>query len=156
MTVSRVRRRLLALSGAALAAPALAGGPAPEPPDAALFTDAEAEARLAAALHRLYGARTPAPSAAVRLELPAIAEDGAIVPLGVRCELAGVAGISILCGSNPEPVIARLALHPDAEPGLDTRVKLAQSGAVLVVAECGERGLACSRRRIRVIRGGCA
>lgn len=115
----------------------------------------DAAERLARTVAALYGGRPVLDSDAVQFELPAIAEDGAIVPMAVRCELTGVTGITLLCGVNPVPIIARFSLHPDVLPGIATRIKLASSGEVLAVVETGA-GLFGARRSIRVIHGGCA
>lgn len=98
------------------------------------------------------GAATLSP--VIDIELPALAEDGSTVPLAVRVDLAGVRGLSVLGSRNPVPLIAHFELAPEVLPALQTRIKLAESSDVVVVAETAE-GRLFNRRRIEVARGGC-
>ncbi len=143
----RGRRRCLGLLAAGAAAPALA---VPARPVAGF-----AAGDLGAALRALYGDRTVLDSDAVDIDVVSIAEDGAIVPVRIAVAAVRVRAIALFAERNPAPLIGVFELDPSLEPYLATRVKLGETGDLLVVADTGA-GLLGARRHVRVVIGGCA
>lgn len=105
-------------------------------------------------LKRLYGDRNILATDRIRLKLPRIAENGAVVPITVSTSLVGVTAISILVEKNPVPLAATFRLQPPVEPMVSARIKMATSCAVVAVVEAG--GLLYSNRQnVKVTIGGC-
>ncbi len=64
---------------------------------------------------KALGASAPANSADVQITAPDIAENGAVVPVGVVSALAGVEAIAILIEKNPNPLAASFVLPTGTE-----------------------------------------
>ena len=107
-----------------------------------------------ATLSTLFGERTITPSELIDLQIPAIAENGAVVPITISSELENIERLWILVEKNPTPLAAELVLSGPALPYLTTRIKMAESCAVLVIADSGGQLLA-TQRWVQVMLGGC-
>ena len=86
---------------------------------------------------KALGAGTPANSADVQLTAPDIAENGAVVPVGVVSSLAGVEAIAILIEKNPNPLAASFVLPAGTEATVQTRVKMGQTSDVYALVKVG-------------------
>ncbi len=91
----------------------------------------------------------------ISLKLPRVAENGAIVPLGINSTLSNIKIISILVEKNPVPLSARLHLTPVVEPELSVRLKMAKSCDVIVIAEDTDGQLYRAKKAVKVTVGGC-
>ena len=103
---------------------------------------------------KALGAGTPANSADVQLTAPDIAENGAVVPVGVVSTLAGVEAIAILIEKNPNPLAASFVLPPGTEATVQTRVKMGQTSDVYALVKVGGQFL-MAKKEIKVTLGGC-
>ena len=144
------RRRLLQGAGAmaalGIAGLRAAGAAVPGPTgDFAAMSFADAMAALDAA---------PAPSGLLTLVAPAIAENGAVVPITVASALPGTREIVLLVDRNPQPVAVQFSFLPGAEPFVSTRIRMAASGTV-VAAVLTDHGVYAASRAIEVTVGGC-
>ena len=93
-------------------------------------------------------------SAGVTIVAPDIAENGAVVPVGVIATMKGVESIAILCEKNPHPLAAIYEIPAGTHADVKTRVKMAQTSNVLVLVKAGGR-IHMARKEIKVTRGGC-
>jgi len=93
-------------------------------------------------------------SAAVTIVAPDIAENGAVVPVGVIATMAGVESIAILCEKNPHPLAAIYEIPAGTHADVKTRVKMAQTSDVVVLVKAGGQ-VYFARKEIKVTRGGC-
>jgi sulfur-oxidizing protein SoxY len=107
-----------------------------------------------AVISALYGDSVSQPSGDIEIDVPGLAEDGAVVPLKVNVRVRGVDSIAVIAGKNPIPLIASFTLGPGVIPFLTTRIKLAESSEVIVVARA-EGKLYRASRFVRVVAGGC-
>jgi sulfur-oxidizing protein SoxY len=132
--------------GASLWRPAFAqpkaSVPAPEP-------DALRKA-LAEALHGQDWTQ----SDRISLEVPQMAENGAIVPVTVESHLPDTQSILLFAERNPGPLLARFDFEPGADGWVSLRVKLNESGPMLAIAESRGRFYG-TVRQVRVMVGGC-
>ena len=103
---------------------------------------------------KALGAGTPANSADVQLTAPDIAENGAVVPVGVVSALAGVEAIAILIEKNPNPLAASFVLPAGTEATVQTRVKMGQTSDVYALVKVGGQFL-MAKKEIKVTLGGC-
>lgn len=146
--LSRPRRRLLQGAGA-IATLGLAALPA----RAAIDPNKAFDAKTFAEAIRAIGG-VPQPSAQITLDVPSLAENGAVVPLVVSSALPGTREILIVVDGNPQPVAARFAIPEGTEPFVATRIKLAATGTVYAAVRT-DAGLFAAARAVEVTVGGC-
>lgn len=99
---------------------------------------------------------TPAPesSAAIVIEAPQIAENGAVVPIEVTSNIPGTTSLAVLVDQNPYPLVAKFDFTDDALPFAKINAKMGKTSLVRVVASAGGRNYAATRE-IKVTIGGC-
>ena len=90
----------------------------------------------------------------VMLDVPEIAENGAVVPVSVSSTLEGVTGISILVPGNPSTLAAAYVLPAGTMPSIGCRLKMAKTSDVIAVVEAGGKLYAASKE-VKVTLGGC-
>ncbi|WP_231383605.1 thiosulfate oxidation carrier protein SoxY [Methylobacter luteus] len=90
----------------------------------------------------------------IDIQIPQIAENGAVVPITVTSRLDGVENISILVEKNPVPLAARFDLSPELELSVSTRLKMAETSDVIVIVQAGNN-LYSARQTVKVTIGGC-
>ena len=95
-----------------------------------------------------------ADSADVTIVAPDIAENGAVVPVGVVASMPGVESIAILCEKNPHPLAAIYDIPAGTLADVKTRVKMAGTSNVVVLVKAEGRFHMASKE-IKVTRGGC-
>ena len=93
-------------------------------------------------------------SESVRLQVPHIAENGAIVPISVESQLPNTGRILLFAEQNPGPLIAEFMFEPGADAWVSLRIKLNDSGRVLAIAE-SEGQFHGAQGDVRVMKGGC-
>lgn len=91
----------------------------------------------------------------IAIEAPALAEDGAVVPVTVTARLPGVEVVHLIGEKNPVPLIASFEFGPGMVDGrVSTRIKLAESSRILVLVQASGR-LYANQRFVEVTKGGC-
>jgi sulfur-oxidizing protein SoxY len=91
----------------------------------------------------------------VEIVAPAIAENGAVVPVGVIASMPQrVESIAILCEKNPHPLAAIFEIPEGTFADVKTRVKMAGSANVVAVVKAQGKFYMASKE-IKVTRGGC-
>ena len=86
---------------------------------------------------------------------PPIAENGAVVPVGVKVdERVRVHALALLCEKNPRPLAAHYDLSPQAVPFIRTRIKMRETALVIALVRTDE-GFISAEKLIKVTRGGC-
>jgi len=150
-------RRTLLASSTQLAAVLASAGllPAPAQAQAPAYLSAAFDARTIAEATRALAASAPVESRDVAITGPDIAEDGALVPVGVSTALPGVRRLLILVEKNPAVLAALFELGDAVEPNLSTRITMAQTSNVYAVAMLADGRNFFARREIRVTLGGC-
>lgn len=96
----------------------------------------------------------PTPSALIALEAPALADNGAVVPITVTSALPGTREIMLLVDGNPQPVAARFTIPAGTEAFVATRIRMAGNGTVYAAVRTDD-GLYAAARAIEVTVGGC-
>ena len=107
---------------------------------------------LADALKAVGG--TPASNAQVNLQAPDIAENGAVVPVGVTSNIPNTTEIWLLVEKNPFPLAAGFTIPAGTEPSVQTRVKMGQSSNVIAVVKADGK-LFSATKETKVTLGGC-
>jgi len=115
-----------------------------------------------ATMKRLFGGRPIKDgTAAIKLELPIIAENGALVPVSV--EVASpmtpqsyVKTITIVSDKNRRPMNARFNLTPAmGQAFIATNLRLGETTDVRAIAELSDGTLLMAKREVKVTVGGC-
>ena len=86
---------------------------------------------------------------------PDIAENGAVVPLGVSTTLAGVKQLLILVEKNPATLVALFHTNDAVENNFSTRAKMGQSSDVYAVALMADGKALYAKKEVKVTLGGC-
>ncbi|MDD1649204.1 MAG: hypothetical protein LUO80_02255 [Methylococcaceae bacterium] len=131
---------------------ALAAGPPNrvQPPSARRPAAGDIDQALALVL----GGRAWLPNDAVRMEIPQLAENGAIVPITVESRLPDTRRILVFAEKNPDPLLAEFHFEPGADPWVTLRLKLNETGPVLAIVESGGQ-FHGAKTIVKVMLGGC-
>jgi sulfur-oxidizing protein SoxY len=105
-------------------------------------------------LKALFGDKTVTESDQVKLKVPDIAENGAVVPVTVKTKMAGVKSINIIVVENPNPLSASFNLTPRMVADISTRIKMGKSSDVLAAVETAD-GVFVASKNVKVTIGGC-
>ncbi|MDN3543246.1 thiosulfate oxidation carrier protein SoxY [Kinneretia asaccharophila] len=97
----------------------------------------------------------PVESKEVTLTGPDIAENGAVVPLGVASAAAGVKRLLLLVEKNPNVLAAAFEVSDAVEPSMSTRVKMGQTSNVYAVAITADNKVLFAQKEVKVTLGGC-
>jgi sulfur-oxidizing protein SoxY len=90
----------------------------------------------------------------VFLQTPEIAENGAVVPVGVISNIPKTESIAILIEKNPNPLAAVFDIPPGTEPAISTRVKMAQTSNIYALVRADGRYFLATKE-VKVTLGGC-
>ncbi len=104
---------------------------------------------------KALGASAPVASKDVTLTAPDIAENGAVVPMGVATTLAGVKQLLLLVEKNPNALVAVFNVSDSVEANMTTRAKMGQSSDVYAVAITNDNKAFFSKKEVKVTLGGC-
>jgi len=128
--------------------PAYAAADAKEWPADAFKEKSEADA-----LKKLYG-KTAEPSDKISLDVPEIAENGAVVPIAASSSLPKVTAIAILVLENPFTLAAAYKIPEGTEALVANRLKMAKTSKVVAVFESNGK-LYSAAKEVKVTVGGC-
>lgn len=161
--MSHPRRNFLQTSAGTVIALALASGllrPARaatrvvDGADTADWRAAAFAARSLPGVLEALGLPMPVEDARLVLQAPAIADNGAVVPVTLACTLPGVRRLAVLVEKNPATLAALFELSAGVLPQLTTRIKLAETSQVYGLAETAD-GLFYAHQVVKVTLGGC-
>jgi len=119
------------------------------------FNKAAFDAKSVADALKAYGGGVPTASDAVTLTAPDIAENGAVVPLGVATSLPNVKQLLILVEKNPSVLVASFAVSDAVVANFSTRAKMGQSSDVYAVAITNDGKALFAKKEVKVTLGGC-
>jgi len=124
--------------------------------DESLATPAEADAEIAK-----FTAGKPAEDGRISIDLPEIAENGNTVPLSIVVDSPMnaddyVSDILVISDRNPFPGVAKFHLTPlSGRAEAATRIRLAATENVIVLAKTSTGKLYIARKLVKVTVGGC-
>jgi sulfur-oxidizing protein SoxY len=152
-------RRSVLRGFGALGAAAAAGALAPGPASAQGLGQQES---VEAAMKRLFGGRPLKDgSGLVKLEVPVIAENGAVVPVTIEVSSPMtptnyVKHIYVVADKNRVPVVTRVTLTPEAgQAYVGENVRLGETGDVRAIVEQSDGTILQVKREVRVTVSGC-
>ena len=106
---------------------------------------------------RALGSTAPAVQSkdVVFFSTPDIAENGAVVPIGVTSNVPGTQSIAILIEKNPNTLAAVFDIPAGTDPSVSTRVKMAQTSNVYALVKAADGKFFVASKEIKVTLGGC-
>jgi len=150
------RRTALKHAGAAgtLAAAFAAGLLRPEQVLAAGWNKDAFGSKSASDALKTLGAANLTDSKEIVIEAPQIAENGAVVPIEISCNLPNTKSLAVMVEKNPFPLAAKFDFNEGAQPFVKVNVKMGESSNVRVVAEAGGK-FYTAVKEVKVTIGGC-
>jgi len=150
-------RREVLKSGGGLSLLALLGAAGWLKPQAAHadWNKAAFEAKTMDETLKAFGGTAPTQSKDIAfVSTPDIAENGAVVPIGVTSNIPKTERIAILVEKNPNMLAASFDLPAGTEPAVTTRVKMGQSSNVYALVKADGK-FYVAQKEIKVTLGGC-
>jgi sulfur-oxidizing protein SoxY len=134
---------------------AAAGWLAPGEAAAQAWNKAAFEAKTMDEAVKAMGGAAPAQSKDIAfVSTPDIAENGAVVPVGVTSAIPKTESIAILIEKNPNMLAASFDIPAGTDPSISTRVKMGQSSNVYALVKADGKYYVASKE-IKVTLGGC-
>ena len=121
----------------------------------AAWETAAFDAKSMADVMKALGAGAPAESKDIMLTGPDIAENGAVVPVGVSTTLPGAKRLMLMVEKNPNMLAAIFDVTDSVEANFATRVKMSQTSNVYAVAQMADGKVLYAQKEIKVTLGGC-
>ncbi len=109
---------------------------------------------LDAAIKEKFGDLAIVDSNEVKLKAPAIAENGAVVPIKVKTDMANVKSISLLVKDNPSPLVTTLHIGPGSLADIQIRIRMGKTSEVIALVEADGK-LHRATQQVKVTIGGC-
>jgi sulfur-oxidizing protein SoxY len=122
---------------------------------AGAWPSAAFDAKSMADVLKALGAGAPTESKDVSVTGPDIAENGAVVPVGVATTLPGAKKLLLLVEKNPNMLSAAFDINDSIDANFSTRVKMSQSSNVYAVALTADGKALFAQKEIKVTLGGC-
>lgn len=153
--MNKERRNVIkAGSGAALLSMLAAAGVIAPGTALADWNKAAFDAKSMADTLKALGAANATDNKEVQVTGPDIAENGAVVPVGVSSSLAKVSMVAILIEKNPNALAASFTLPEGTEANVQTRVKMGQTSNVYALVKADGK-FYMATKEIKVTLGGC-
>jgi sulfur-oxidizing protein SoxY len=109
---------------------------------------------LDATLKALGIGKPPSSKDVTFVSTPDIAENGAVVPIGVSSAIPKTESIAILIENNPNMIAAMFDIPPGTEPSINTRVKMGETSNVYALVKADGKYYV-TMKEIKVTLGGC-
>ncbi len=151
------RREALKTGGGAtlLALLAAAGWLAPGGVRAQAWNKTAFDAKTLDETMKALGGGPPAQSKEIAfVSTPDIAENGAVVPIGISSAIPKTESIAILVEKNPNMLAASFDIPPGTDASISTRVKMAQTSNVHALVKADGKYYVATKE-IKVTLGGC-
>ncbi len=118
------------------------------------FDAAAFNAKTLADTLKALGAASPTESKDIVITAPDIAENGAVVPVSVKSNLAKTTQISLLVDKNPNLLAGTYDILAAAEPDVSMRIKMGQSSDVMALVKADGKYY-MTKKEVKVTLGGC-
>ena len=155
--MNRERRSVLKMGGGAtlLALVAAAGWLKPGAAQAQAWNKAAFDTKSLGDTMKALGGGEPAQSKdIVFFQTPDIAENGAVVPVGITSNIPKTESIAILIEKNPNMLAAVFDIPAGTDPTITTRVKMGQSSNIYALVKADGKYYVAAKE-VKVTLGGC-
>ena len=155
--MNRKRRNLLK-TGSGVTLLSLLGGAGllvPHGAEAQAWNKAAFDTHSLAETMKALGGGEPAQSKdIVFFQTPDIAENGAVVPVGISSNIPKTESIAILIEKNPNLLAASFDIPAGTDPTITTRVKMGQSSNIVALVKADGKYYVAAKE-VKVTLGGC-
>jgi sulfur-oxidizing protein SoxY len=103
---------------------------------------------------KALGGATSAQSGDITITAPDIAENGAVVPVGVTSKIPNTQAIYILVEKNPNTLAAGFSIPAGTDANIATRIKMGQTSNVYAVVKADNKFYSAAKE-VKVTLGGC-
>ena len=103
---------------------------------------------------KMLGATGATASDKIKIKAPEIAENGAVVPVGITSEIEGTTEIISITAANPTPLAARYIFGEGAVPAIKSRFKMGKTTDVIALVKAGDK-FYTAKANVKVTKGGC-
>jgi sulfur-oxidizing protein SoxY len=103
---------------------------------------------------KALGGTAATESADIAITAPDIAENGAVVPVGVVSKIANTQAVYILVDKNPNALAAGFTLPAGTEANVSTRIKMGQTSNVTALVKADNKFF-FANKEVKVTLGGC-
>jgi sulfur-oxidizing protein SoxY len=103
---------------------------------------------------KALGGAASAQSGDITITAPDIAENGAVVPVGVTSKIPNTQAIYILVEKNPNTLAAGFGIPAGTDANIATRIKMGQTSNVYAVVKADNKFYTASKE-VKVTLGGC-
>jgi sulfur-oxidizing protein SoxY len=103
---------------------------------------------------KALGGASAAESADIAITAPDIAENGAVVPVGVVSKIPNTQAVYILVDKNPNALAAGFTLPAGTEANVSTRIKMGQTSNVTALVKADNK-FYFANKEVKVTLGGC-
>ena len=151
------KRRSVLRAGSSAGLLVIFAGAALLVPNAAVAADwnkAAFEGKSIPDAFKALGGAAPANSTDILLKAPDIAENGAVVPVGIESRISGTESIALLVEKNPSPLAAAFDIPAGTEASVTTRVKMGETSNVYALVQANGKFFV-AKKEIKVTLGGC-
>ena len=90
----------------------------------------------------------------ITIRAPAVAENGATVPIGIQSAIEGTTEIITIAAANPKPLAARYRFGKGATPAVESRLKIGKTTDVIAVVKADGKYYT-AKMPVKVTTGGC-
>ncbi|HEY5633639.1 MAG TPA: thiosulfate oxidation carrier protein SoxY [Burkholderiaceae bacterium] len=118
------------------------------------FNPAAFQAKNVADALKALGATGSPTSGEIAIIAPDIAENGAVVPVGIKSNLPKTEFMALLVEKNPAPLAGAYDILPGAHAEVNMRIKMGQSSDVYAVVRADGK-YHVAKKEIKVTLGGC-
>jgi sulfur-oxidizing protein SoxY len=109
---------------------------------------------LDAVYAELFGDIEMIESSEVKMRIPDIAENGAVVPVSISTSVENVKSIHVIIEQNPNPLSASFELTDSSPADISTRVKMGKSSIVRAMVQTSDK-VYMTHQEVKVTIGGC-
>jgi sulfur-oxidizing protein SoxY len=152
------KRRTILKTGSGATLLSLLGGAgllAPYTVQAQTWNKAAFDTHNLAETMKALGGSDPAQSKdIVFFQTPDIAENGAVVPVGITSNIPKTESIAILVEKNPNILAASFDIPAGTDPTISTRVKMGQSSNIVALVKADGKYYVAAKE-VKVTLGGC-
>jgi len=103
---------------------------------------------------KALGGASAAESADIAITAPDIAENGAVVPVGITSKIPNTQAVYIIVDKNPNALAAGFTLPAGTEPAVTTRIKMGQTANITALVKANDKFF-FANKEVKVTLGGC-
>ncbi len=122
--------------------------------DAGAKSDDPFKAKSVEEVLKMLGASDAEASEDIKIKAPEIAENGAVVPIGITSNIEGTTEMMLITAENPTPLSAMFIVGEGADATVKSRFKMGKTTDVITLVKAGDK-FYTAKANVKVTKGGC-